>query len=73
MRASGPTESVHYIYPLVAMNTRKQPVSAAPSTKLKPFSTNILDYPLNISMYEKESLAADARLADERTAKKQGA
>jgi hypothetical protein len=48
------------------MNTRKQSVSAAPSIKLKPFSTNILDYPLNLSMYEKDSLASEARLAAER-------
>jgi hypothetical protein len=34
-------------------------------------STNILDYPSMMSMYEKESLVAEAKLAAERNAKKQ--
>ena len=33
-------------------------------------STNILDYPNSMSQYEKESLAAEAKLAAERKTKK---
>jgi hypothetical protein len=39
-------------------------------TKIKAFSTNVLDYPTNISLWEKESLAAEATLAAERKIKK---
>jgi hypothetical protein len=35
-------------------------------TRTKPHSTNILDYPSNLSMYEKESLASEARIAADR-------
>jgi hypothetical protein len=38
--------------------------------KIKAYSTNILDYPSNMSMWEKESLAAEAKLASERKTKK---
>jgi hypothetical protein len=38
--------------------------------KIKAFSTNVRDYPINMSMWEKESLAAEAILATERKAKK---
>jgi hypothetical protein len=34
-------------------------------------STNILDYSSRLSMYEKDSLASEAKLAAERTAQKQ--
>ncbi|MHB8215976.1 MAG: hypothetical protein ACYDDS_07840 [Candidatus Sulfotelmatobacter sp.] len=40
------------------------------STHIKAHSTNILDYHSNLSMYEKDSLASEARLAAERKAKK---
>jgi hypothetical protein len=33
---------------------------------LIPYSTNVLDYPCTMSMYEKESLAAEAKLKAER-------
>jgi len=36
----------------------------------QPLSTNVLDYPESMSMYERESLAAEARLAAEREIKK---
>jgi hypothetical protein len=39
-------------------------------TKIKAFSTNPRDYPIKMSMWEKESLAAEAVLAAERKAKK---
>jgi hypothetical protein len=39
-------------------------------TKIKAFSTNPRDYPINMSLWEKESLAAEAVLAAERKAKK---
>ena len=39
------------------------------SKKLRAFSTNVEDYPENMSLYEKESLAAEAVLA-RRNAKK---
>jgi hypothetical protein len=39
-------------------------------TKIKAFSTNVLDYPINMSLWDKESLAAEAVLAVERKAKK---
>jgi hypothetical protein len=39
-------------------------------TKIKAFSSNVLDYPSNMSLWEKESLAAEAGLAAERKAKK---
>jgi hypothetical protein len=35
-------------------------------TRTKAHSTNILDYPSNLSMYEKESLASEARIAADR-------
>jgi hypothetical protein len=37
---------------------------------IKPNSTNILDYPCMMSMYEKESLAAEAKLKAEREKQK---
>ena len=39
-------------------------------TRTKPHSTNILDYHSNLSTYEKDSLASDARLKAERVKKK---
>jgi hypothetical protein len=39
-------------------------------TKIKAFSTNVLDYPINMSLWEKESLAAEAVVTAERKAKK---
>jgi len=39
-------------------------------TKIKAFSTDVRDYPSNMSLWEKESLAAEAVLAAERKAKK---
>jgi len=39
-------------------------------TKIKAFSTNVLDYPINLSLWEKESLAAEAALAAEKKPKK---
>jgi hypothetical protein len=39
-------------------------------TKIKAFSTNVLDYPINMSLWEKESLAAEAALAAERKRRK---
>jgi hypothetical protein len=41
--------------------------------KVKAFSTNFKDYPVNMSLWEKESLAAEAVLAAERIAKKKTA
>jgi hypothetical protein len=38
--------------------------------KIKAHSPNVLDYPSNMSMWEKESLVAEAKLASERKAKK---
>ena len=38
----------------------------AQKIRMKPHSTNILDYPSNMSMYERESLAAEARLKAEK-------
>ena len=38
--------------------------------KIKAYSPNVLDYPSNMSMWEKESLAAEAYLASERKARK---
>jgi hypothetical protein len=34
--------------------------------KIKAYSPNVLDYPSSMSMWEKESLAAEAQLAFER-------
>ncbi|MDQ1386678.1 MAG: hypothetical protein QOF56_132, partial [Acidobacteriaceae bacterium] len=31
-------------------------------TRTKPYSTNILDYPSNLSTYERDSLASEATL-----------
>ena len=39
-------------------------------TRTKPHSTNILDYPINMSMYEKESLASEATIAADRKKEK---
>ena len=38
--------------------------------KIKPFSTRVDDYPMTMSLWEKESLAAEATLAAERKAKR---
>jgi hypothetical protein len=38
----------------------------ARKTRTKAHSTNILDYPSNISMYEKDSLVGEAKLKAER-------
>jgi hypothetical protein len=37
---------------------------------VKPYSTNVLDYPSTMSGFEKESLAAEAKLRVEREKKK---
>jgi hypothetical protein len=39
-------------------------------TKIKAFSTNVRDYPSNMSLWERESLAAEAVLAAERKVRK---
>jgi hypothetical protein len=39
-------------------------------TRTKAHSTDILDYPSNLSIYEKEGLVLKARLARERNKKK---
>jgi hypothetical protein len=41
-----------------------------PQKTIKAFSTNVKDYPINMSLWEKESLAAEAILAAEKKAKK---
>jgi hypothetical protein len=41
--------------------------------KLRAFSTDVKDYPEGMSLYEKESLAAEAVLAARRKAKKKTA
>jgi hypothetical protein len=38
--------------------------------KIKAHSPNLLDYPSNMSTWERESLAAEAKLAAERKSKK---
>jgi hypothetical protein len=38
--------------------------------KIKAYSPNVLDYPSNMSMWEKESRSAEAKLALERKSKK---
>jgi hypothetical protein len=38
--------------------------------RIKAYSPNVLDYPTNMSMWERESLAAEAKLASERKSKK---
>jgi hypothetical protein len=38
--------------------------------KIKAHSPNVLDYPSNMSLWDRESLAAEARLATERKSKK---
>jgi hypothetical protein len=38
--------------------------------KIKAYSPNFLDYPSNMSLWERESLAAEATLAAERKSKK---
>jgi len=42
----------------------------ARKTSTKPYSTNILDYHSNLSMYEKDSLASEAKLNAEREKQK---
>jgi hypothetical protein len=37
--------------------------------KIKAYSPNVLDYPSNMSMWERESLAAEAKLAAETKSK----
>jgi hypothetical protein len=37
---------------------------------VQPYSPNLLDYPSSMSPYERESLAAEARLAAERKIRK---
>jgi len=39
--------------------------------KVKSYSPNVLDYPSNMSSWERESLAAEAKLAAEKKSKKQ--
>ena len=38
--------------------------------KIKAYSPNVLDYPSNMSLWERESLAAEAKLAAEKKSKK---
>jgi hypothetical protein len=38
--------------------------------KIEAYSPNVLDYPSNMSLWERESLAAEAKLAAERKSKK---
>jgi hypothetical protein len=38
--------------------------------KIKAHSPNVLDYPSNMSLWERESLAAEAKLATERKSKR---
>lgn len=45
-------------------------VSPAMAKKKEPLSPNILDYPSSMSQYERESLAAEAKLASERIIRK---
>jgi hypothetical protein len=55
------------------MGTEKQSkmnVLSSKPVKLLPASTSILDYPESLSMYERESLAGEARLTAERKANK---
>jgi hypothetical protein len=40
------------------------------SDRLRPSCPNILDYPGSMSQYERESLAAEAKLAEQRQIKK---
>jgi hypothetical protein len=40
-------------------------------THMKAHSTDTLDYPSNLSMYEKDSLASEAKLAAGRRAQKE--
>jgi hypothetical protein len=42
----------------------------ARKTRTKAHSTNILDYPSNISMYEKDSLVGEAKLKAEQEKEK---
>jgi hypothetical protein len=39
-------------------------------SSVKPYSTNVLDYPSLLSGFEKESLAAEAKLAADRKTKR---
>ena len=41
--------------------------------KIKAYSPNVLDYPRNMSLWERESLAAEAKLGSERKSKKKPA
>jgi hypothetical protein len=43
----------------------------ARKTRTKAHSTNILEYSSRLSMYEKDSLASEAKLAAERKAEEQ--
>ncbi|HWO32193.1 MAG TPA: hypothetical protein VNO32_25640 [Candidatus Acidoferrum sp.] len=42
-------------------------------SRIKPYSTNVLDYPCTMSGFERESLAAEAKLKAERKEKKKKA
>jgi hypothetical protein len=44
-------------------------VGGMAKNKIKAYSPNVLDYSSNMSMWERESLAAEAKLATERKSK----
>jgi hypothetical protein len=48
-------------------------VGGMAKNKIKAYSANVLDYPTNMSMWEKESLAAEAKLAAEIKSNKKSA
>jgi hypothetical protein len=72
---TGPTVPLVIGYDSRSMGTGtpSAPIAMSKSAKPKPDSINIRDYPSMMSLYEKESLAAEAQLKAERykkTAKK---
>jgi hypothetical protein len=54
----------------MAAFVERQAVGGMAKNKIKAYSPNVLDYPTNMSMWERESLAAEAKLAAERKSKK---
>jgi hypothetical protein len=46
------------------------PMNRKKKRTLKPYSTNVLDYPCTMSGFERESLAAEAKLIAEREKQK---
>ncbi|HEY4777887.1 MAG TPA: hypothetical protein VN902_03850 [Candidatus Acidoferrales bacterium] len=49
---------------------RTWPSGGIAKNKIKAHSPNVLDYPSNMSSWDRESLAAEAKLATERKSKK---